>query len=186
MSISYQSSHLWKVLWSLQKWWLPTTVQLSKVQSISYFKSYLQSICPSSESLQGRSVSEASSLCLPNPVRASVYVQPLCCVQLCATPWTVACQASLSMGLSRKDWSELPCPPPGHLPNPGIEPRSPALQADSLPLSHMGSPSLPQILPNESSLTSFWKLTFPVVIKVTLLIRGSATLKVWSFEGCWC
>ena len=50
------------------------------------------------------------------------------------TPWTVACQASLSMGFSRQDyWSGLPFPSPGDLPNPGIEPRSCALQADSLP-----------------------------------------------------
>ena len=51
-----------------------------------------------------------------------------------ATPWTVAHQAPLSMGFSRQEyWSWLPCPPPGNLPNPGIEPRSYALQADSLP-----------------------------------------------------
>ena len=57
------------------------------------------------------------------------------------TPWTVARQAPLSMEFSRQDyWSELPCPPPGDLPNTGIEPRSPALQAGSLPLSHQGSP----------------------------------------------
>ena len=49
------------------------------------------------------------------------------------TPWTIACQASLSMRFSRQEyWSGLPCPPPGDLPNPGVEPRSSALQADSL------------------------------------------------------
>ena len=49
------------------------------------------------------------------------------------TPWTVAHLAPLSMGFSRQEyWSGLPCPPPGDLPNPGIELRSPALQADSL------------------------------------------------------
>ena len=43
-------------------------------------------------------------------------------VQLFATLWTIACQAPLSMGLSRQEhWSGLPCPPPGDLPNPGIE-----------------------------------------------------------------
>ena len=52
----------------------------------------------------------------------------------CATPWTVACQAPLSMGFSRQEyWSGLPCPSPGDLPDPGIEPGAPALQADSLP-----------------------------------------------------
>ena len=50
-----------------------------------------------------------------------------------ATPGTVAHQAPLSMGFSRQGyWSGLPFPSPGDLPNPGIKPRSPALQADSL------------------------------------------------------
>ena len=49
-------------------------------------------------------------------------------------PWTVAHQAPLSMGFSRQEyWSRLPFPSPEDLPNPGIEPRSPTLQADSLP-----------------------------------------------------
>ena len=68
-------------------------------------------------------------------------------VQLFATPWTVAHQAPLSMRFSRKEyWSGWPLPPPGSLPNPEIEPMSPAspaLQADSLLLSHLGSPSRP-------------------------------------------
>ena len=50
------------------------------------------------------------------------------------TPWTVARQVPLSMGFSRQEyWSGLPFPSPGDCPDPGIEPRSPALQADSLP-----------------------------------------------------
>ena len=65
----------------------------------------------------------------------------LCCcalslsrVQLFATPWTVACQAPLSMGtLQAEYWSGLPCSPQGDLLNPGIEPRSPALHMDPLP-----------------------------------------------------
>ena len=71
--------------------------------------------------------------------------QSLSRVQLCATLQTVACQAPLSMGFSRLEhWSGLPCTPPGDLPNPGIEPvsrSSSALQADSFPLSHWGSPT---------------------------------------------
>ena len=56
-----------------------------------------------------------------------------------ATPWTLAHQAPLSMGFPRKEyWSELPLPSPGDLPDPGVEPKSPAL-ADSLPPSHQGS-----------------------------------------------
>ena len=50
------------------------------------------------------------------------------------TPCTVAHQGPLSMKFSRQEyWSELPFPSPGYLPDPGIEPRSPALQVDSLP-----------------------------------------------------
>ena len=62
-------------------------------------------------------------------------------VQLFATPWTVARQAPLSMGFSRQEyWSGLPFPSPGDLPDPGVEPKSPALQADSLLLTLEGSP----------------------------------------------
>ena len=58
----------------------------------------------------------------------------LSCVTLCATPWTVARQAPLSVEFSRQEyWSGLPFPSPGDLPNPGIKPKSPALHADSLP-----------------------------------------------------
>ena len=54
-------------------------------------------------------------------------------------PWTVACQAPLSRGCSRQEyWSELSFPSPGHPPDPGIEPGSPALQADSLPTELRG------------------------------------------------
>ena len=50
------------------------------------------------------------------------------------TPWTVALQAPLSMGFSRQDyWSGLSFPPPRELPNPGIEPASPALEVNYLP-----------------------------------------------------
>ena len=62
-------------------------------------------------------------------------------VQLFATPWTVARQAPLFMGFPRQEyWNELPCPSPGDFPDPGIKPESPACQADSLRLSHLGSP----------------------------------------------
>ena len=66
------------------------------------------------------------------------------CAQSCVTlwdPWTVARQAPRSMGLFRQEhWNGLPFPPPGDLPNPGIEPVfpvSPALQVDSLPRSQI-------------------------------------------------
>ena len=63
-----------------------------------------------------------------------LYARSLSRVRTFANPWTVACQAPLSMEFSRQEhWSGLPCPPPGDIPDPGIEPRSPTLQADSLP-----------------------------------------------------
>ena len=61
-------------------------------------------------------------------------VKSLSCLGLFATPWTVAYQAPQSMDFSRQEyWSGLPSPSPGDLPNAGIEPWSPALQADTLP-----------------------------------------------------
>ena len=61
-------------------------------------------------------------------------VKSLSRVRLFVTPWTIAYQVPTSMGFSRQgDWSGLPFPSPGDLPNPGIEPGSPALQADALP-----------------------------------------------------
>ena len=62
-------------------------------------------------------------------------------VRLFVIPWTVAYQASPSMEFSRQEyWSGLPFPSPGDLPDSGIEPRSPGLQADALHLSHQGNP----------------------------------------------
>ena len=84
-------------------------------------------------------------------------------VWLSATPRTVARLAPLSMGFSRQEhWSGLPCPFPGDLPDPGIEPRSPALQADSL-LSE------PQRTPN-----------FQIHSQVFLLISLVSLTAKWS------
>ena len=66
--------------------------------------------------------------------RNEMKVTQLCLIL--ATPWTVVNEASLSMGFSRHEhWSGLPFPSPEDLPHPGIELKSPALQADSLCLS---------------------------------------------------
>ena len=65
------------------------------------------------------------------------------CVQHFVTLWTVACQAPLSMGFSRQEyWRGLPFPSPEDLPDPGIKPGSPALQADSLLFELEGSPNI--------------------------------------------
>ena len=68
-----------------------------------------------------------------------VKVKSLSRVQLFSIPWMVAYQAPPSMGFSRQEyWSGLPFPSPGDLPNPGIEPGSPALQTDALPYEPLG------------------------------------------------
>ena len=80
-----------------------------------------------------------------------IYVLSHVC--LFATPWNVARQAPLSMGFPRQEyWSGLPFPPPGDLPNPGIEPSSlasPALADKFFTTEPPGKPILPyQIYPN--------------------------------------
>ena len=78
-----------------------------------------------------------------------------------AAPWTVACQSPLSMGFSRQEyWSGLSFPSPEDLPDPGIKPMSPALQADSLPAEQPEKPPTPSC-----------KKPFPWGIKVFHLNR---------------
>ena len=70
-----------------------------------------------------------------------VKVKSLSHVRLFATPLTVAYQAPPSMGFSRQEyWSGVPVPSPGDLPDPGIEPGSPAFQADALTSEPPGKP----------------------------------------------
>ena len=75
-----------------------------------------------------------------------MYVCMLSCfsrIQLVVTPWTLARQPPLSMGFSRQEyWSGLPFSFPGDFPNPGFEPGSPTLQADSLPSEPPGKPQV--------------------------------------------
>ena len=85
-------------------------------------------------------------------LQSKVKVKSLSCVRLFATPWTITYQAPPSMGFSRQEyWSGLPFPSPGDLPDPGIDPRSPALQANALTSEPPGKPhpifkALPLIL----------------------------------------
>ena len=86
-----------------------------------------------------KSKGSTSSFHLPLGVCVCVF-ESLSCVRLCDR-MNCSPQAPLSMGLSRQEyWSGLPCPSPGDLPDPGIKPRSPALQADSLPFEPPGKP----------------------------------------------
>ena len=92
------------------------------------------------------------------------------------TLWTVAHQGPLSLGFSGQEhWSGLPFPPPGDLPDPGIEPRSPALQTDSLLMSHWESPYIQDV--NPLFLKYFANVFSHFVICVLIM------LKLGSFVG---
>ena len=96
-------------------------------------------------------------------------MKSLSCVQLFATPWTVAYQTALSMEFSRQEyWSGLPFPSPRDLPNPGIEPGSPALQADALTSEPPGKPWLLLLYYIISTLLFSW--VSPVILKMPLFI----------------
>ena len=87
-------------------------------------------------------------------------------------------------GFSRQEhWSELPCPPPGDLPDPGIKPTSlmaPALQVDSLPLSHWGSPLI--------IITTILKSSVFIILKIHSLFlfksKPSEKLKKKKIKIC--
>ena len=98
-----------------------------------------------------RSLIHERRVLLPVPLKVttgekgSVSLSP---IQLFETLWTVAHQAPLSMGFSRQEyWSGLPFCSPRDLPNPGIEPRSPALQMDSLRFEPLGCLGLNSVSP---------------------------------------
>ena len=87
--------------------------------------------------------SSGSWMCVFPSVKSILCLITQSCPTLC-DPMDIALQAPLSMGFSRQEyWSRcVPCPPPGDLSNPGIEPRSPALQADSLLSEPPGKPKV--------------------------------------------
>ena len=90
--------------------------------------------------LPGDSPAHCSYFC-PQEISPRVEMKSLSRVRLFETPWTVAHQGLPSMGFSRQEyWSGLPFPSPGDLPDPRIEPRSPALQADALTSEPPGNP----------------------------------------------
>ena len=87
--------------------------------------------------------SQAGSL-VSSPCMGACTLSRFSRVRLCVTPWAVARQAPLSVGSSRQEhWSGLPCPPPGDLPDSGMESGSPVLQVNSLPPNRWGGPSSP-------------------------------------------
>ena len=105
-------------------------------------------------------------------------------------PLTVTYQTPPSMGFSRQEcWSGLPFPSPGDLPNPGIKPGSPALQADALPSEPPGKPNKKPVLCPENqyylgnkSHCSSWKEKTPTNLSVILILIHSFTF-VGHFQG---
>ena len=72
-----------------------------------------------------------------------MHAQTLTCVQLFATPWTVTSQAPLSVRFFKQEyWSELPFPPPGDFPDPGIKPASPAWAGEFFNPEPPGKPAI--------------------------------------------
>ena len=95
-------------------------------------------------------------------------VKSLSPVRLFSTPWTVAYQAPLSIEFSRQEyWSGLPFPSPGDLPDPGIKPRSPALQADTLPSEPLKETE--KDLDKWKDIICSWIVRLDIVKMVTLL-----------------
>ena len=107
-------------------------------------------------------------------------------VWLFATLWTVAYQAPLSMGFSRQeDWSGLPFPSPGDLPDPEIEPRPPTLEADTLTSEPPGKPNQ-VILYNLFNLavSFFWFVKSSHNITSSKLLRClNEYVKFWAVRG---
>ena len=103
-------------------------------------------------------------------------------VRLFATPWTVAYEAPLSIEFSRQEyWSGLPYPPPRDLPDPGIKPRSPALQADALPSEPPGKPLLGwMVIKNKKEMKDIRQFTHITHLKVCMIkTLGWCAKKLW-------
>ena len=91
------------------------------------------------------------------------------------TPWTVACQTPVHGDSPGKEyWSGLPCPPPGDLPNPAIEPRSPTLQADSLPSEPRGKPK-PRMPYIYFSVYKYWSFASNVLGSIDCSLKKTET-----------
>ena len=98
-----------------------------------------------------------------------------------ATSWTVACQVPLSMGFPRQEyWSRLPFSSPGDLPNPGIRPQSPELQADSLPSEPPGESLFYFILAVPCGL---WDLSVPTRDRTWTTAVKAPCLDHWITRG---
>ena len=119
-----------------------------------------------------------------------VKVKLLSRVQLFETPWTVAHQAPPSMGFSRQEyWSGLLFPSPGDLPDPGIEPRSPTLQADTLtsePPGGNGNPLQCSCLEHPVDRGTWWAAVHGVAESQTRLRQLSMHACMGEESACQC
>ena len=114
--------------------------------------------------------------------KRKVKVKSFSHVQLSATPWIVAHQAPPFMIFSRQEyWSALPFPSPGDLLYPGIEPRSPALQADTLPSKPPGKP--PRSCQINGTINRSWE-NVPYLKTSTDLPSNQLSAKISSLVGC--
>ena len=123
-------------------------------------------------------------------------VKSLSRVRLFAIPWTVTYQAPLSMGFSRQEyWSGLSFPSPGDLPDPGIEPGSPTLQADSLPTDPPGhgtsfiytkylfSGKSWKVMPLTSRMKQRLWLLLPLLINIALECKPAQSNQQSKYKG---
>ena len=118
---------------SILAWEIPWTEEPGGLQSMGSQKSQIHWLKNNNLSINRTNLCESPS---EDPQQSVMSAQELLLlsrfshVWLCATPWTVGHQAPLSMGFSRQGyWSGVPSPPPGDLPDPGIEPASPVAPA---------------------------------------------------------
>ena len=112
-----------------------------------------------------------------------MHAQSRSCVQPFATPWTATCQAPLSTGFSRQEyWSGLPFSPPGDLPDPMIESVSPALQVDSLLLSHLGSANPARVIGKRETISTIRQTT----VQGQLQMTNDPGFRLREVMGWWC
>ena len=129
----------------------------------------------------------APSSLLWNHVNAYACGPSFSHVQLSVTPWTVACQAPLSMGFSRQEyWSGLPLPSPPNLPDPGIElsPLTPHLlqcQAYSLPPCHFHAPLTKREHTNLESWTFIWISSWELSLMIHVLDEEKSSHAGWCY-----
>ena len=121
----------WRIPGTGGAWW-------AAIYGVTQSQTWLKWLSSSSSSSKETSCLTTSSLCL----HAKSLQFRFSCVWFFVTPQTIALQAPLSMGFSKQEyWNELSFPYWGDLPNQGIEPRSPALQGDSLLSEPPGKPT---------------------------------------------